>query len=236
MERLWDGSEGTPGERDGWYPVEKLLRNVVSDAVILVSANWDIDDIVWKHQEAYRNEVVGKIESRLEALQVGINVTGLDYIDQSPPLQVKADFERVQSADNIKDTMRSEAEGARDVKLYEAAAAKENIEALAKSYSSTVVQAAKAEAAYLAEVLGKIEASARERAAGSTNFEAAYQKAYNELLAVTLDQLYQETLREIIVKADEVFVMPSSKDQPTEVRVQMSRDATLRPRSTEEEK
>lgn len=236
VERLWDGSEGTPGERDGWYPVEKLLRNVVSDAVILVSANWDIDDIVWKHQEAYRNEVVGKIESRLEALQVGINVTGLDYIDQSPPLQVKADFERVQSADNIKDTMRSEAEGARDVKLYEAAAAKENIEALAKSYSSTVVQAAKAEAAYLAEVLGKIEASARERAAGSTNFEAAYQKAYNELLAVTLDQLYQETLREIIVKADEVFVMPSSKDQPTEVRVQMSRDATLRPRSTEEEK
>ncbi len=236
VENLWDGREGSPGERIGWYPVEKLLRNVASDAVIVVSAHWDIDDLLWNRREAYRNEVEGKIKSRLEELAVGITIAGLDYIEQSPPIQVKRDFEQVQSADNNKRTLLNQAEGECKKILNQAEAKSKNLIPVAESESSMVVKAAEAEAAYIKEVLRKIDSSARERAKGSSDFESAYRKSYNELLAVTLDQLYQETLREVIEKADEVFVMPSTKDQPTEVRMQMSRDATLRPREAEKEK
>jgi membrane protease subunit HflK len=234
--QVWDGTAGAPGERVGWYPVEKLIRNVVCDAVIQVSANWDIDDIIWKRSLDYREAVRRVVVSRLKDLEAGLEVTDLEYIDKSPPLQIKFDFDAATRAHLDREKLISEAGAKREEILNQAKADAKIVEAEAKSYSSTVEQAAKAEAAYLTEVLGKIDSSARERAGGSSNFEAAYRKSYDELLTVTLDQLYQETLRDIIVKADEVFVMPSTQDQPTEVRMHFSRDATLRPREAEEER
>ena len=203
VSQLWDGTEGKPGQRDGWYPVEKLLRNVVCDAVIQVSANWDIDDIIWKRSLDYREAVRRVVVSRLTSLEVGLEVTDLEYIDKSPPLQIKPDFDAATMANLGKQKLISEAEAKREEILNEAKSQAKILEAEAKSYRSTVEQAAMAEAAYLTEVLGKIDSSARERAEGSSDFESAYRKSYDELLAVTLDQLYQETLREIIVNADE---------------------------------
>lgn len=232
MEKLWDGTDGTPPESNGWYPVEKLLRNVVSDAVIVTSAHWDIDDLLWDHREDYQDQVEWRIKSRLEALQVGINVNSLEYIEQAPPWQVKVSFDNAQSAFDTKQTLLNEAEGKREEILREAEAQSERVVQEAKSNSNRVEKEAESEAAYLEEVLGKIEALAQERAAGD---ESAYRKIYNKLLSITLDQLYQETLREVISKADEVFVVPSTKDHPTEIRMHLNRDVTLRPRNTEEE-
>ncbi|MCF7958647.1 MAG: hypothetical protein K9M57_09395, partial [Phycisphaerae bacterium] len=60
---------------------------------------------------------------------------------------------------------------------------------------------------------------------------AARQKVFDQLLAVTVDTLYQETLRAVFGSADEVFDLPSTKGKNTEVRVFMSRDATLAPKA-----
>lgn len=236
VEKLWDGTEGVPGGRTGWYPVEKLLRNVVSDAVILVSAQWDIDDILWgDRRNEYRDRVESHIKSRLDALQVGIKVTKLDYIDQSPPWQVKYHFNRAQSAVSNKKMQEDNAEGQQNKILRRAESEHETIVLEAKSYRDMVVKGAEAEAVYIEEVLGTIRTTAKERANGSSD-SPAYQKTYNKLLTITLDQLYQEALREVIVNADEVFVVPSTKGQPTEMRMHFSRDDTLGPRNTDQEK
>jgi modulator of FtsH protease HflK len=234
VEYLWDGTEGTLADRDGWYAVEALLRYVVSDSIILASAHRDIDEIIWKSPENYIREIRLLTEKRLEELEVGVSITDLDLIDKTPPLQVKHDFVQANNANIQAQKLVNQARAAQNEIVNQAKADAMVIKARATSYSKSVEQAAKAEAAYLETVLSKIEAAAAEKTDGSTT-SAAYQQAYHELLSVTVDQLYQEMLREIIDKADEVFVMPSGKGEPTEVRMHLSRDASLRPRTAEEE-
>ena len=235
VEFLWDGSEGTGAKQDGWYAVEKLLRNAVSDAVILVSAHREIDEIIWESPLQYSMEVRRSAERRLHGLAVGISITDLELLDRSPPLQVKRDFDAAAMAGINAQKLVHQAQAKRNEIVNQAEGEAEVIKAEAEGYSKIVEKAAEAEADYLNEVLSKIRTSAQEKSKGSADLQAAYNKAYTELLAVTVDQLYQEMLRDVIENAEEVIVMPSSKEQPTEVRMQYSRDATLRPREAEAE-
>jgi len=234
VEFLWDGSEGTAAKQDGWYAVEKLLRNAVSDAVILVSAHREIDEIIWESPLQYSIEVRRSVEQCLRGLEVGISITDLELLERSPPLQVKRDFDAAAMAGINAQKLVHQAQAERNEIVNQAEADAQVIKAEAEGYSKIVEKAAEAEAAYLNEVLSKIKTSAQEKSKGSADFQSAYDKAYAELLAVTVDQLYQEMLREVIDKAEEVIIMPSSKDDPTEVRMQYSRDASLRPREAEE--
>lgn len=235
VEYLWDGTEGTSSEQDGWYAVEKLLRNAVSDAVILVSAHRDIDEIIWESPLQYSMDVRRWSERRLRGLEVGISITDLELLDRSPPLQVKRDFDAAAMAGINAKKLEHQAQAVRNEIINQAGGDAAVIKAEAEGYSKIVEKASEAEAAYLSEVLSKIKTSAQEKSKGSADLQSAYDKAYAELLAVTVDQLYQETLRDVIDNADEVFVIPSTKEEPTEVRMHFSRDATLRPREAEEE-
>jgi len=235
VEYLWDGTEGTSSKQDGWYAVENLLRNAVSDAVILVSAHRDIDEIIWESPLQYSMDVRRRAEQRLRVLEVGISITDLELLDRSPPLQVKRDFDAAAMAGINAQKLVHQAQAERNEIVNKSEGDAAVIKAEAEGYSKIVEKAAEAEAAYLSEVLSKIKTSAQEKSKGSANLQSAYDKAYAELLAVTVDQLYQETLRDVIDNADEVFVIPSTKEEPTEVRMHFSRDATLRPRTVEDE-
>lgn len=229
VENLWDGTD------DGWLSVERFLESALADAVIVTSANYDIDWIIWEKPQQFSDDVQGAISNRLNRLDVGLTVK-LQLVDKNTPRQVKDDFDRANSAKDKAKTLENEAQGEYDQIVNAANAQADNIVAQANAYRQTIVQSAQADTRYLTNVLGKIKKTAQEKYLSTTpNYKALRQKAFDELLAVTVDELYQEMLREVIASAKETFIPPAYADVPTEWRIYLSRDTTLKPISAKQQ-
>lgn len=227
VERLWDGTD------KGWANVETLLVNVLSDAVIRVSANRDIDWMIWDAPLQFREDVRNAAAKRLEQLEVGLSL-GLDLEEIKWPRQVRDAFDKAASA-NIEANRKTTEAKAQENEIVSAAEAEGNIMiAEAEAYRSKVKQSAQADEKYLREVLAKIEKAARERAP-EDNDPAVRAAVQAELLAVTLDQLYQEMLREVVERADETMVLNSTDGAKSEWRMQLSRDKNLEKKKRKEE-
>ncbi len=226
LENLWDGTDV------GWRSVQELLRSVLADSVVVTSAHSDIEQMVWGGAKVFQDDVQSRMAKRLKELHVGLTAT-LDLLEIKPPRQVKDAFDAAQSANIEAEKIKTDAQ-AKSSEIISAAHADANIiVAEAQAYQKTIVQAAKSDAEYLNEVLGKINLTARQKVPDTVaNYKQKRQKVSKELLAVTVDQLYQEMLRNVIENADEVFVTPQSEGKTTQWRFLFSRDASLKPRQT----
>jgi modulator of FtsH protease HflK len=227
VDRLWDGTE------NGWPNVEVLLQNVLSDSVIRVSANRDIDWMIWDATFQFRDDVQSLMARRLSSLGVGLEAK-LEMEEIKWPRQVKGAFEMAASAGMEARRLITEAR-AQENEIVSAAEADSNILlAEAEAYRSKIKQSAQADEKYLREVLSKIEKSAQERVPDEQD-QAGRTAVYEELLAVTIDQLYQEALRDVMSHADETMVLNSSEGAKSEWRLQLSRDKNLQKQKMKEE-
>ncbi|MFC1782109.1 hypothetical protein ACFL02_00820 [Planctomycetota bacterium] len=229
VERLWDGLEGTPNRRDGWFGVEYFLKSIVSDAVVVTSAGWDIERILWYDTTGYREAVLEQVVARLEQLDVGLEVAGLDLLDKAPPLQVKEVFDSVIGVRSESAEFVNRALGDASVTLSKAQAEADNILAQARAYQKTVVASAQADTNYFQDVWTGIEQTVnREVPEETADYEQKRREKFQELLDITVDQLYQEMLREVMGKAKEVFLASTSEEIEEEMRIYMSRDTNIK--------
>ena len=222
VEKLWDGTD------KGRKSVEKLLRSLLADAVITISANRDIDWIVFHNPAQFSTDVQELVAEKLEQMDVGIRAM-LDFVDKTPPRQVQAAFDRAAQA-KIRSKQLKTAAQARENELISSARAEADIIiADAEAYRTKIVQAAASEEKYLDEVLTKIDLAAQERVSQekSPDWATRRDEVCRELLAVTVDELYQEMLRDVIGSAEEVFVLNAGQGKPVEWRPMLSRDAGL---------
>lgn len=221
VRNLWDG------RKRGWFIVDRLLRSVLSDAVINVSAHRDIDWILWQNTNQFTNDVGVLMTARLDALDVGLTAN-LILIDKSIPHQVRPVFNKATAALSMKNAMLETA-GAKAREIVNKAKAQEKIIiANADAYRKIIVNAAQADAAYIDEVLDKIDSKTRERFPDNVpDCKTRRKQAFNDLLNETVDQLYQEMLREVMAAADETIVMPATAGKQKEVRIQISRDPKI---------
>lgn len=225
---LWDGTEGLLGQQSGWHGVEEVLQCVLADAVIMVSANRDISWMIWDKPVQFRRDVEEQFLTRLAELDTGLSAS-LEVIDVAPPLQVKPAFDDAASAKTRADQMilGSEAK-AREI-VSAAEADRDILVAEARAYATSVVESAQADARYLSDVLAKIEQTVNDRvAADSPAAKQKREQLTEELIAVTVDQLYQEMTRSVVADADEVFVLQASDDATVEWRPSFSRSQTLK--------
>ena len=221
VRNLWDG------RKQGWFIVDRLLRSVLSDAVINVSAHRDIDWILWQNTNQFTNDVEVLMTARLDALDIGLTAK-LILIDKSIPHQVRSAFDEATAARSMKNAMLETANAQASEIVNKAEAQKKIIIANANAYKKIIVNAAQADAAYIDEVLGKINSKTQERFPDNVpDCQARRKQAFNDLLNETVDQLYQEMLREVMAGADETIVLPVTTADPMEVRVHISRDPTI---------
>lgn len=224
VERLWDG---TPA---GWERVETLLRNLLADAVIVVSANRSIDWMIWEAPLDYRDQVQFLMRQNLNQLNLGLEAE-LVLQDLTTPRQVEPAFNLAASARDESRTLVINARGQASQIINQAQEADaKDILAEASKYHDTVVKAAQADADYLTKLITTIKQAAQQRVSGDGDdpqIQQQRQQVYNELLAVSVDQLYQEMLRDVLDHADEVFVLSATKGAKVEWRPMLSRDATL---------
>ena len=80
-----------------------------------------------------------------------------------------------------------------------------------------------------------VEKAARQAVTVDTeNYQEKRKQVHDRLLAQTVDQLYQETLRKVMTQADEVMVLIATEDGTVEWRPQLSRDATIGKKKAQE--
>lgn len=228
VENLWDGSE------TGWRQVEFFLRNLLAEAVIITCANRDIDWIVWKAPRQFSDDVQLRLSQRLNELNVGITAT-LDLVDKTPPRQVEPAFNMATSARSQKKTQITTANTAK-VDILSTADSEAQIQiGNAEARRTSLVEAARSDEQYLEKVVQGIRDIARNRVPDdAADVEAKRQAIIDQLLAVTVDQLYQETIRTVIAGADETFVL-NTEGESVEWRPSLGRDATLKKKSLEQQ-
>jgi len=223
FKKVWDGSD--PDQKQ----VKMLLRRVLADAVIVTSANSDIENILWGQHEAYREKVQNRMRTRLKSLDIGITVEKLLLPKIQTPRQVQEAFEAAQWAGVRSKQQESEARGEESKIISSAEADASNIIASAEAYRKIKVASARADARYMKEVLEKIEKAAQEKVPTTApDYQAKRREVYNRLRAVTIDELYQEMVREVMGNVDEIFAPPSTGSGLTEWRVYLSRNPQLK--------
>ncbi len=227
IERLWDGTD------EGMARVKNLLRSALHDAVIITSARRDIDWILG-NPKLFRIEVERVFSRQLDNLQVGLSVK-LELIDPEPPRQVKASFDRASGARSESDQIVTKARARANEVVNEARAQDKILKAEARAYSTTVINAAAADAEYLQEVLRKIEEKVlmeypETELSGQAklDYEQKRRDMKEQLLAITIDQLYHETVRNVIDNASEVIVLQDRGGEGVEMRMHLSRDPRVR--------
>jgi membrane protease subunit HflK len=221
VEKLWNGHEAS------WHHVEAFLRNVLSEAVTMTCANRDINWIIWLSPRQFSDDVQRRLQDHLQVLDVGITAS-LDFVDKTPPRQVGPAFDAATSARSEKKGVIGEATSQKSQILSNAKAEAQIMVGQAQAWRTRLVEAARSDAKYLDKVVGGIEAVARNKVPdGSADVASRRREVVNQLMAVTVDQLYQEAIRSVIANADETIVL-NTNGENVQWRPILSRDPSLK--------
>jgi len=224
VERLWDGTEGTPEELSGWFEVRTFLHKVVCDAVVSVSAQWDIERILWDDSSIYSAEVQKRIEERLVEFDVGLVVDSLNLVERVPPRQLANAFALSSQARSEKPRMENEAEGEASSVLSQAESEADILVSEARAYKNTKVSEASADAIYIEKVLVTIEETAQNLVGeDQENYLQKRQEKKDEILVLVLKEMHHQMLREVLQRAEETIVVPAM----AELRFLLNRDAAI---------
>ena len=224
------------------HSVEPLLKDLFEGAVVTAMVNYTIDEAISSQDRIPRN-VRSLMQDKLDRIQSGIKVVSVQLTRSEPPRQVKSAFEASTLASQRSEKAITEARTYAEKTLNEAAGpyAEELFNALhddkvseqrreylwsqlagkakeklgdAKEYRTKVVENARANADYIESILPE----------------------YRLRPALVFQRIYLDALENILNNADEKFVIQTPKDvKGTELRVLLNRDASLKPKKTEEQ-
>ena len=228
VQTLWDGTEA------GWRRAYRLLEATLVNEVILVSAQQDIDWIVYGAPTQFKDEIEQRYRNRVEELNVGIRIKEL-VMERNPipPRQVKAVFDQAAAANQDKEATISDARA--EVARIQTRAQTEytRILAEARAYRTEVAKSAESDAANLSDLVHGVEQTVSSLYPEDTaDGRARRQAAKNEMLAVICRQKYQETVRRILGRAKEVIIVSSENGESVEWRPKLNRNPELGKKST----
>ena len=144
---------GKDGENLGTRGATTMIKNILDDCVIKVTARWNVKNILYDRTNEYISEVKALLVKQLQIRQIGISVESLALPVKRPPLQTIDAFDEAASAS----TQASiETETARAYAIETANSAKSEaaeIIANAQSYKERVVAEVVADKVYFTKLL-----------------------------------------------------------------------------------
>ena len=222
--------------------VEPLLRSMSADAIVTTMVKYSIDEAIVSNPDI-PNNVKSLLQQKLDQIDSGITVVGMQIAGKITwPRQVDDAFQASNKASQEKQKLITEAKAYSEKILNEsggpdaeqilvALKAKDLSEeqrksllsrlsgssqeqiAHARAYRTKVVEAAKASAEYLHEIL----------------------PGYRERPRLVLQKIYQDAIEEVLNNAEEkIFIQPSISGKSKELRVLISRDPSIgKPKKSE---
>ena len=222
--------------------VTPLLKDLLESAVVSTMVNYTIDEAI-SSKESIPDDVKKLMQDMLDGINSGIKIVSVYLTDVTWPRQVDEAFlasikasntrqKTVTDARSYAENTISGAAGPVAEQLFNAlhddtinekdkellwssvAGQAQKILATARAYKTKVVESAKANADYLERLLPE----------------------YRKHPKLVLQRIYLDAVEQVLNDADEKFVIqPTEGTKGSEIRVMMSRDATLKPKSTEKE-
>lgn len=102
---------------------EDLIRRAVETTGIHVAAEMTAEQILRTDVDTVKGEMLLRVNEHLRSLSSGLQVTGIEMYDWTPPIPVKPAFDGTQQAENAKQRRIQDAEQERTKRLNEAAGA-----------------------------------------------------------------------------------------------------------------
>ncbi|OQA82651.1 MAG: Modulator of FtsH protease HflK [Lentisphaerae bacterium ADurb.Bin242] len=198
--------KGPDGESLGTRGATTLIKNLLDDAVIKVTARWNIKNILYDRTNDYINEVKVLLVKNLSDRQLGISVESLSLPVKRPPLLTIAAFDEAASAGT---QAAIETENARAYAIETANSAKSEsaeIIANAESYRKRVVAEVIADKVYFMKLL----------------------EEYNKNPESVLVSLYSTTLADSMAKVKDKFVIGLTPGSRQELRLKLNPEPVIK--------
>jgi len=223
--------------------ITPLLEDLVEDSVVAAMVNYTIDDAI-KSQDRIPKHVARLLQEKLDQIESGIKIVSVYLTDITWPRQVDEAFLASIKASQTSQTAISGARTYAENTLNQAAGpvaqrlfaalhdknvteeekellwsqlagtAEEKI-AQARAYRTKVVETARANADYLQQLLPE----------------------YRKRPQLVIQKVYQDAIEYVFNNADEKFVIqPTQGAKGREIRILLSRDPSLKPKSSKEQR
>ncbi len=163
---------------------QTLLRNLFRQAVIQITAEKKVDDILTSGQAEYSNEVEQCFNALVTEADCGIVIDSVTLGQVSPPGATKSAFEQVTAAGNTRSKLRNDAEAYRVEVENDSSARRVEIIAAAETYKTKVVSSVEAESKYFSSILKEY------RANPETVLMALYTSVLSEAMQSTEDDKF----------------------------------------------
>lgn len=164
------GMKGTRGP-------QTFLRNLFRQAVIDVTAESQVGDILYAGQGAYSEKVQQLFTKLVNDANCGIKIDNVGLNRIYPPRKTKAAFDSVTAAGNVRSQLYSEAEAYKVEVENDTKASVAEIIAAAETYKKQLVSGTEAREFYFKEIFAK------HKQYGSSVTMALYTAALNEIAA-----------------------------------------------------
>jgi membrane protease subunit HflK len=223
--------------------VTHFLKSIFEDAIVTVTVNYTIDDIMYEQVSRLTDDVKKLLQEKLDAMESGIKVDIVRLTDRTWPLQVDEAFQALVTASQDRQAKIDEARTYAESNLNEVAGpiaerlfaalqddniSKEEKEQLwdqlagkaqekiteARTYRTNVVSSARANAEYFQQLLPE----------------------YRKRPELVVQEIYQDAMERIFNNAVEKFVIQSGEGvKETEFRILLNRDPSLKPKTGKEQ-
>jgi modulator of FtsH protease HflK len=166
---------------------EDTIKAVAESAMREVIGQTDIQPALTEAREEVANKSRLLVQRILDSYQAGVQITGLQLQDASPPAQVIDAFEDVQRAQQDRDRARNEAE----------------------SYRNKVVPEARGEAAALIQQAEAYKEQVMKEAEGEAQRFLLVYAEYAKAPGLTRQRIYIETLQAVLANTQKMILDPT---------------------------
>ena len=198
--------KGANGEDLGTRGATTMIKNILDDCVIKVTARWNVKNILYDRTNEYISEVKALLVKQLAIRQIGISVESLALPVKRPPLQTIDAFDEAASAST---QATIETETARAYAIETANNAKSEaaeIVANAQSYKERVVAEVVADKVYFTKLLQE------------------YKKNPESVLV----SLYSTTLADALAQSKDKYAIGINRGSRQELRLKLNPEPVIK--------
>ena len=198
--------KGDDGELLGTRGASTLIKNVLDDCIIKVTATWDIKDILYDKTTDYILAVESRLVKQLNDMQIGIAVESLALPVKRPPLQTIAAFDEAASA-STQATIEIETAKAKAIEAANSAKSESAmIIADAESYKARIEAQVKADISYFEAIL----------------------REYRKNPDAVMVSLYSNTLADAMALVKDKFILSRIQNSRQELRLKLNPEPVIK--------
>lgn len=196
------------GEIMGSRGPKTLLKNVLDDVIIKITATEKVEDALYVSSVKYMHDVETAVAAKVADMDIGVKVESVMLTGKSPPLSTVQAFADVYNAEMESNTTQQKAREYAVELGNKTDSEKERILADAEAYKRRVVAEIQSEKAYFEKILDQYQRNSH----------------------IVLVTLYNDTVSKIISDVKNKFIIRNDPNSKQEVRLKINREPEDRSR------